>query len=213
MTFAASTPDSKSFTIPNPCDKLSEEVKAKVNAARNRGQAMVQPCLIVTSKAIYILRLDEDPVSAFLDMTTHGLVREADKIAACFELDSKSLIELAADIKLTKGDFAGAISLYRQSNCKHLKAVLKFAASGHVNELLSYLNVLFKTVNLEVSNNDKIHLANLALMAYFQQALASESSTIDELRDKLKAFLDTNQWFDEWLDGWLDDLWDEWLYE
>ena len=198
-TSTPSSSEDRSLVIPNPCDKLSEEVKAKVNAARNRGQAMVQPCLIVTSKAIYILRLDEDPVSAFLDMTTHGLVREADKIAACFELDSKSLIELAADIKLTKGDFAGAISLYRQSSCKHLKAVLKFAASGHVNELLSYLNVLFKTVNLEVSNNDKIHLANLALMAYFQQALASESSTIDELRDKLKAFLDNNQWFDECL--------------
>ena len=196
-----STPSSSehSLIIPNPCDKLSEEVKAKVNAARNRGQAMMQPCLIVTNKAIYLLRLDEDPVSAFLDLATHGLVQKADKIAACFELDSKSLMELAADIKLTKGDFAGAISLYRQSNCKHLKAVLKFAASGHVNELLSYLNVLFKTVNLEVSNNDKIHLANLALMAYFQQALASEASTIDELREKLKAFLDHNQWFDECL--------------
>ena len=36
----ASTPDSKSFTIPNPCDKLSEEVKSKVNAARTRGERM-----------------------------------------------------------------------------------------------------------------------------------------------------------------------------
>ena len=160
---------------------------------------MVQHCLVVTSKAIYILKLDEDPVSAFLDLATHGHIKQADKIAACFELDSKSLMELAADIKLTKGDFAGAIGLYRQSNCKHLKAVLKFAASGHVTELLSYLNVLFKTVNLEVTNNDKIHLANLALMAYFQQALASEASAIDDLRDKLKAFLDHNQWFDECL--------------
>ena len=66
-------------------------------------------------------------------------------------------------------------------------------------ELLSYLNVLFKTVNLEVTNGDRIHLANLALMAYFQQALATEASFIDDLRTKLKDFLDNNQWFDECL--------------
>ena len=69
----------------------------------------------------------------------------------------------------------------------------------HFQELLSYLNVLFKTVNLEVTNGDRIHLANLALMAYFQQALATEASFIDDLRTKLKDFLDNNQWFDECL--------------
>jgi hypothetical protein len=36
-------------------------------------------------------------------------------------------------------------------------------------------------------------------MAYFQQALATEASFIDDLRTKLKDFLDNNQWFDECL--------------
>ena len=70
-----------------------------------------------------------------------------------------------------------------------------------MQELLSYLNVLFKTrsadlpsANLEVTNCDRIHLANLALMAYFQQVLATEASFIDDLRTKLKTFLDNNQW-------------------
>ena len=80
-----------------------------------------------------------------------------------------------------------------------MKAVLKFAASGHVQELLSYLTVIFKTANLELSNSDRIHLSNLTLMAYFQQALASEVSVTDELRGKLIAFLDANHWFDECL--------------
>ena len=111
---------------------MPDEVKCKVNAARIRGERMFKPCLVITSKAIYVLKLDEDPVSAFLDLSTHGKVRQSEKIAACFELDSKALLELAGDIKLTKFDYPGAISLYRQSGCKHLKAVLKFAASGHV---------------------------------------------------------------------------------
>ncbi len=86
------------------------------------------------------------------------------------------------------------------AGCKHLKAVLKFAASGHVQELLSYLSVLFKTPNLEVSNADRIHLSNLALMAYFQQSLAaSKPSSAEVLRKRVRSFLDENQWFDECL--------------
>jgi alpha-tubulin suppressor-like RCC1 family protein len=84
-------------------------------------------------------------------------------------------------------------------SCKHLKSVLKFSASGHVQELLSYLSALFKTSNLDVSNSDRIHLSNLALMAYFQQALASEASSLDAIRLKIKSFLDHNHWFDECL--------------
>ena len=50
-----------------------------------------------------------------------------------------------------------------------MQVVLKFAASGFIQELLSYLTVLFRTPNLEEAPADKIHLSNLALMAYFQQ--------------------------------------------
>ncbi len=50
-----------------------------------------------------------------------------------------------------------------------------------------------------MTNGDRIHLANLALMAYFQQVLATEASFVDDLRSQLKAFLDSNQWFEECL--------------
>ena len=100
-------------TISDPCDQLTKEVQAKVESAKAKGQAMVQPCLIVTSKAIYLLQLDEDPISAVLDLVAIGKSKDAEKLAITFELDSKTLYELAADIKLTKMDYAGAINLYR----------------------------------------------------------------------------------------------------
>lgn len=59
------------------------------------------------------MQLDEDPVSAFLDLVTHGQFKEAERLASTFELEAKGLYELAADIKLTRMDFAGAINLYR----------------------------------------------------------------------------------------------------
>ena len=130
---------------------------------------MFQDSLVITNRSIYILRLDQDPITLFIEAAIQGDVKTSEKLAASFDLDAKYLLELAADIKLSKGDFSGAIALYRLSGCKHLKAVLKFAASGHVQELLRYLTVLEKTPNLDVSNADRIHLSNLTLMAYFQQ--------------------------------------------
>ena len=86
------------------------------------------------------------------------------------------------------------------AGCKHLKVVLKFAASGNVQELLSYLNVLFKTPNLEVTPAERIHLSNLALMAYFQQALTkSTPTTRANFQSQIRHFLDDNAWFDDCL--------------
>ena len=157
------------YQISNPREEFISQAKIRVHTNKIRGKTMFQDCLVITNYSIYILRLDQDPITLFIEAAMQGDVTTSEKLAATFDLDAKSLLELAADIKLSEGDFAGAIALYRLSGCKHLKAVLKFAASGNVQELLRYLTVLEKTPNLDVSNSDRIHLSNLTLMAYFQQ--------------------------------------------
>ena len=159
----------ESYKISNSREDFISEVKSRVYTTKIRGKTMFQDCLVVTNRSVYVLRLDRDPITLFIEAAMQGDVKTSEKLAATFDLDAKCLLELAADIKLSEGDFAGAIALYRLSGCKHLKAVLKFAASGHVQELLRYLTVLEKTPNLDVSNSDRIHLSNLTLMAYFQQ--------------------------------------------
>ena len=161
--------DVETYKISNSREDFIAEVKSRVYKTKIRGKTMFQDCLVVTNHSIYVLRLDRDPITLFIEAAMQGDVKTSEKLAATFDLDAKCLLELAADIKLSEGDFAGAIALYRLSGCKHLKAVLKFAASGHVQELLRYLTVLEKTPNLDVSNSDRIHLSNLTLMAYFQQ--------------------------------------------
>ena len=88
----------------------------------------------------------QDPVTTFVELAGRGgsEVRRSERLALAFGLDAKGLLELSGDIRLCEKDFSNAISLYRMAGCKHLKVVLKFAASGNVHELLSYLNVLFK---------------------------------------------------------------------
>ena len=165
----ASSNNVEPYKISNSREDFISEVKSRVYSTKIRGKTMFQDCLVVTNRSIYVLRLDRDPITLFIEAAMQGDVKTSEKLAATFDLDAKCLLELAADIKLSEGDFAGAIALYRLSGCKHLKAVLKFAASGHVQELLRYLTVLEKTPNLDVSNSDRIHLSNLTLMAYFQQ--------------------------------------------
>ena len=164
----------ENYKISNPREEFISQAKIRVHTNKIRGKTMFQDCLVITNYSIYILRLDQDPITLFIEAAMQGDVATSEKLAATFDLDAKSLLELAADIKLCEGDFAGAIALYRLSGCKHLKAVLKFAASGHVQELLRYLTVLEKTPNLDVSNSDRIHLSNLTLMAYFQQGIFLE---------------------------------------
>ncbi len=110
------------------------------------------------------------------------LLAIGDNAAGGTVADPKELFELAADVRLCERDFGTAIGLYRLAGCRHLQVALKLAASGSVPELLSYLTtVLLRSQhqhqvmttsgsqNLDVSPADRIHLSNLALMAYFQQ--------------------------------------------
>ena len=141
-------------------------------------------------------------MTTFVELAGRGgsEARRSERLALAFGLDAKGLLELSGDIRLCERDFSNAISLYRMAGCKHLKVVLKFAASGNVQELLSYLNVLFKTPNLEVTPAERIHLSNLALMAYFQQALTkSTPTTRANFQSQIRHFLDDNSWFDDCL--------------
>jgi len=92
-------------------------------------------------------------------------------VALAFGMDAKELLELSGDLRLASRDLDGAVALFMQAGCRHLKIVLKLAASGHILEMLSYIVALFKVpaASMEVSPADRIHLSNLALMAYFQQ--------------------------------------------
>ena len=91
----------------------------------------------------------------------------------------------SSQIRLAEGDISTAVSLYRQSGSKQLKTALKLASSGNVAELLSFLQVLyhlpgtleqtfqvvFCSRSLHISQAERIHLSNLALLAYCQQTL------------------------------------------
>ena len=151
--------------------------------------------VLVTNKAIYLLRLTDSPVDYFLGSAMQGKMKLCDILAHSFCLEKPGLVELAGDIRLYQGDVASAVSLYRQAATKHVKTALKLAASGHVTELLTFLQAVFTSQNTEVSSGDRIHLSNLSLMGQFQQ-LCSSSVSRYYLEEKILHFLKTNKWYD-----------------
>ena len=63
-----------------------------------------------------------------------------------------------------------------------------------------HLLIVPQTPNLEVTPAERIHLSNLALMAYFQQALTkSTPTTRANFQSQIRHFLDDNAWFDDCL--------------
>jgi hypothetical protein len=116
-------------------------------------------------------------------------LEKAEQLAVLFGLNMQQLLEAAADQKLDDGQFSHAITLYKLSRvsfeyhlgcafihkmflqCRFLKSALKFARSGHPQELLRYIEILLSARDTELSQAEKMHLSNLAMMSFAEQIL------------------------------------------
>ena len=172
-----------------------DAIKTKYSAMMGAGSGYV----IVTDRNVYIMRMTQDPIDMFLSSVMQNSMRESEVMARCFGLEKAALVELAGDIRLYQGDISSAVSLYRQAGTKHVKTALKLAASGNVAELLSFLQAVFSSQNIEISAGDRVHLSNLSLMCQFHQLCSSSLLSKYYFEEKLFFFLKTNRWYDSGL--------------
>ena len=70
------------------------QVSTKLTAAKVRGQNMFEPCLVVTSGGVFVLKCARDPVTTFLECAMQGDIKTAEHTASTFELDGRGLLEL-----------------------------------------------------------------------------------------------------------------------
>lgn len=157
----------------------------------------VDAVIIVTNHGLYEVKLSSPPVEIFMDLILkHCEIERAERLALIFGLNLQQLLEMAGDLKLSAKDFPQAIALYKLSRCRHLKSVLKFAVAGHSAELLGYINLLLETTGLDLTTPERIHLANLAVMAHSEQVLRATTGKPSLTRKYLK-FLCENPHYDE----------------
>jgi len=70
-----------------------------LTAAKVRGQNMFEPCLVVTSGGVFVLKCARDPVTTFLECAMQGDIKTAEHTASTFELDGRGLLELVKIVK------------------------------------------------------------------------------------------------------------------
>ena len=177
--------------------EFEKKTKSQVELIKHKYSDSCGAYIIVTNLNIFLLKMTLNPVDMFLGYAMQGQMKESETISKSFGLEKNYLLELAGDMRLFESDFSSAVNLYRQAGAKHLKTALKLASNGNVPELLSFLQAVFNTQNLEVSQTEKIHLSNLALMCYFQQNLVKTFLSRDHFEEKILSFLKNNKWYDQ----------------
>ena len=80
--------------VQDPKEQFISQVAVKLTAAKVRGQAMFEPCLVVTSHGIFVLKCARDPVTTFLECAMQGDIKTAEHTASTFDLDGRGLLEL-----------------------------------------------------------------------------------------------------------------------
>lgn len=169
-----------------------DNIKAKHSLSLGSKTSFV----VVTNRNVYLLRMTQNPVDLFLSHVMQGHLRDSEVLVRSFGLERTVLMELAGDIRLYQGDIASAVSLYRQAGTKHMKTALKLASCGNIPELLSFLQALFNSQNLEIGSADRVHLSNLSLLCQLHQLCSAAAVSKYYFEEKLLYFLKCNRWYD-----------------
>ncbi|XP_065332250.1 uncharacterized protein ca isoform X2 [Cloeon dipterum] len=154
--------------------------------------------IVITSRNVFEVAPTKPPAELFMQMALDSnQLENAERLAVLFGLNLQTLLEAAADQKLEERQFSHAITLYKLSKCRFLKSALKFAKSGHPNELLSYIQILLSARDTELSQSEKLHLSNLAMMSFAEQVLRQSAQEGTPLFSKYLSFLKSNLFYDE----------------
>ncbi|KAK4876051.1 hypothetical protein RN001_012473 [Aquatica leii] len=177
---------SKEPLLPNSIDQLKLR-KPKIDT-----------CVIVTNKAVYKINLSCSPVRLFVDLVMDEFnVVKAEKLAIIFVLNVQELLEKCGDLLISEGSYHRGLILYKQAKVHLLKRVLKLAVSGDSRALLKFVNLCLSASKVDMSTATKIHMGNLAVMAYTELILRHNGSTRINTTKDFMNFLRFEEFYDQ----------------
>lgn len=98
-------------------------------------------------------------------------LERAEYLSIVFSLNLQQLLESCGDLLITNGTFHQGLILYKQAKTHLLKRVLKLAVTADCKALLKFVNLCLSASKVEMSMATKIHIGNLAVMAYTELVL------------------------------------------
>lgn len=112
------------------------------------------------------------PINKFISLIIdEGRVEQAEKLAIIFGLNLQRLFESCGDLLVSNGTFHQGLILYKQAKIHILKRVLKLAVAADCKSLLKFIHLCLSTSRVDMSIGTKIHIGNLAVMAYTELLL------------------------------------------
>lgn len=95
----------------------------------------------------------------------------AERLSVIFDLKMPTLLEKCGDVLIAQGSYHSGIILYKQAKVHLLKRVLKLALVADCQTLLKFIHLCLNSSKVDMSVATKIHIGNLAVMAYTESIL------------------------------------------
>lgn len=165
--------DAKTYTLPKTIDDLDVQ------------RPRIDTCVLITNLAVYKVAVKTCPVTKFItEVTENNNLELAQRLSQVFSLNLQQLLECCGDILVANGSFHSGLILYKQAKVHLLKRVLKVAISADCKSLLKFVNLCLNAGKVDMSMATKIHVGNLAVMAYTELILRyGGSSRVNNTRE------------------------------
>lgn len=112
------------------------------------------------------------PVKKFVEyVTEESDIDKAERVSTIFGLNIQQLLECCGDLLISRGSYHSGIILYKEAKVHLLKRVLKLAVSADCRTLLKFVHLCLSASKVDMSVATKIHIGNLAVMAYTELIL------------------------------------------
>lgn len=112
------------------------------------------------------------PINSFINLVVDNWKLDvAERVALVFGLNFQKLLETCGDFLIANGSYHQGLILYKQAKIHILKRVLKLAVTADCRALLKFVNLCLSASKVDMSIATKIHIGNLAVMAYTELIL------------------------------------------
>ncbi|XP_050304400.1 uncharacterized protein LOC126741961 [Anthonomus grandis grandis] len=157
-------------------------IKNKLSNTKNKNEMSflrpaIDTCIVVTTKTVYKIFVRHQPVQKFIEyVTEENNLEKAEKLSYIFNLNLQQLLEYCGDLMISRGSYHSGIILYKRARVHLLKRVLKLAVSADCKTLLKFVHLCLSASRIDMNITTRIHIGNVAVMAYIELLLRSHSS-------------------------------------
>ncbi|KAK3585949.1 hypothetical protein CHS0354_038491 [Potamilus streckersoni] len=140
-------------------------------------------CIIITDTCVYECRPRISPERLFLEFCVHQSdTSVAEQLGVSLSLDLNSLLEVAAEYILSRGNSTRAGRLFQMAKCNPVKRSKYFAKYGFISEVLSYTRHVVMKDNAELTPTERNQLSDLLILCYVYQIKQNtqEKTTLEE---------------------------------